>query len=75
MQTIALSDSSNTYLELLQKITSGEEVIVTSQTNLATKIAPVTSVHDRELAKQKLITHLESKNFIKANWTREELYD
>ena len=76
MQTIAVADPKMTYHDLLQQVATGEEVLITSQTNLTTKLSPVNTSKDREAAKERLMKRLESKKtFIEAHWTRQELYD
>ena len=76
MQTIAVADPKMTYYELLQRVATGEEVLITSQTNLTTKLSPVNTAKDREASKERLLKRLESnKTFTEAHWTRQDLYD
>ena len=77
MKTVSASDANRQFSALLQEVSHGVEVTVTSHGKPVARITPAKAArHGREVARKRLLERLDLQEPTgHRTWSREELYE
>ncbi|MEX0607597.1 MAG: type II toxin-antitoxin system prevent-host-death family antitoxin [Halofilum sp. (in: g-proteobacteria)] len=77
MKTVSASDANRQFSALLQEVSHGGEITITSHGKPVARISPAkVAGHGREVARKRLIARLRRQGDTGGRtWSREELYD
>lgn len=77
MKTVSASDANRQFSALLQEVSHGSEITITSHGKPVARMSPAKAVrHGREVARKRLIERLRRQGGTGVRtWSREELYE